>query len=205
MDPVQIFGPTGLAIAFVIACVTQVLKEATGWEGKKARWLSLLTGAALGLLLGLAGLRTTASELFPDVPAPVAGALLGVLLGIVASGGYGMVTWLQDRGVQRRVNIEAARPAPEVKVQIEQAPPPAPAPASPQEALQGLGAEIEDLEIPSLPAGGMRGLMGATSARADRYTHPAFAQRPTSTVEDVLQDTGRTPLVQVDDGPYRSG
>ena len=138
------------------------------------------------------------------MPAPVAGALLGVLLGIVASGGYGMVTWLQDRGVQRRVNIEAARPSPEVKVQIEQIAPPAPASVPPQDPLQGLGAEIEDLESPALPPGAMRGLLSGAPARVERFTHPAFVQRPTSTVEDVMQATGQSPLVQAEAGPYRS-
>lgn len=92
-----------LLLVLIVVVSTQFLKEQFGLDGRKA----LLLSFGLGVLVAFGGMRRTALLVFPDWP-EWAGCLgLGFFLGLWASGGYKLLTWLQDRGADARARAQA--------------------------------------------------------------------------------------------------
>lgn len=133
---------TLLTTAAVIATLTQVIKDKLGLSGSKATILAVLLGAAVGY----ATLQPAAATLLPGLPAIAGSAVLGLLAGIVASGGYKTVTGLQDRAAELRASLPA--PTPPVIVQPQVTVPVDPVPAAPIEVL----APTAETARPLLPA-----------------------------------------------------
>lgn len=103
------------AFAGLVLALTQLLKvhlgkrlpngERTSLKGPLVILLSVWIGTSLGALLALGGLDDL--TLLRGYPPAWSGALLGLLAGLVASGGKDAVTGIQKNGAKARARAEA--------------------------------------------------------------------------------------------------
>ncbi|MCP2015603.1 O-antigen/teichoic acid export membrane protein [Deinococcus sp. HSC-46F16] len=112
---------TVAALAGLVLALTQLLKVHLGrknakgeretLKGRRVVVLSVLIGAGLGALLAAGGLADLADLV--AFPPAWSGAVLGLLSGLVASGGKDAITGIQINGAKARAKAEARyNPAP---------------------------------------------------------------------------------------------
>lgn len=103
MDLVSLISTVG-ALAVLVLTLTQLLKKHLGLRGRLVLLVSLGLGTLLGALFAAGGLG--GFGYLPAWPPPAGGALLGLLAGLVASGGKDTVTGLQANGAKVRAQAE---------------------------------------------------------------------------------------------------
>lgn len=101
MDLVSLISTVGV-LAMLVLTLTQLLKRQLGLRGREVLLVSLGLGTVLGALFATGGLGG-----LPAWPPPAGGALLGLLAGLVASGGRDTVTGIQANGAKVRAQAEA--------------------------------------------------------------------------------------------------
>lgn len=92
-----LFATVATLAAFVLPLVA-LLKQHLGLKGKVVLLTSLLLGAFLGGAFAAGGLADL--RVLPAWPPALGGALLGILAGLVASGGRDFITGLQATGAK---------------------------------------------------------------------------------------------------------
>ncbi|WP_135230497.1 hypothetical protein [Deinococcus fonticola] len=110
--------PQLLSLAVMCLTIVQFVKAALGldreWPRERERYRRpalLFISAAVGVACALGTMAPDANPLpnFPSVPVQV---VLGIIAGLMASGGWEAVKQLQDRGIARRAEL----PGPELSV-----------------------------------------------------------------------------------------
>ncbi|WP_104992738.1 hypothetical protein [Deinococcus sp. NW-56] len=96
---------TVAALAGLLLTLVQLFKAHLGLKGRRVLLLSAVLGMVLGAVFAAGGL--IGFNYLPAWPPPVGGALLGLLSGLVASGGKDVVTGLQKNGAKARAQAEA--------------------------------------------------------------------------------------------------
>lgn len=114
MSVLELLATVG-ALAGLVLALTQLLKvhlgkrlpngERESLKGPLVIVLSVWIGTTLGALFALGGLEDLA--LLTGYPPVWSGALLGLLAGLVASGGKDAVTGIQKNGAKARAQAEA--------------------------------------------------------------------------------------------------
>lgn len=114
MSVLELLATVG-ALAGLVLALTQLLKvhlgkklpngERESLKGRRVILLSVVVGVALGVLLALGGLDDLA--LLAGYPPAWSGAVLGLLAGLIASGGKDAVTGIQKNGAKVRAQAEA--------------------------------------------------------------------------------------------------
>ncbi len=107
MDLASFSATVGLLAAFVLPLV-QLLKQQLGIKGRATLLLSSGLGMALGTTFAAGGM--VGFHALPAWPPAVGGALLGLLAGLLASGGKDLITGIQVNGAQARVQAQYSLP-----------------------------------------------------------------------------------------------
>ncbi|MBI0447138.1 hypothetical protein [Deinococcus sp. DB0503] len=126
---------TVAALAGLLLTLVQLLKAQAGLKGRRVLLVSALLGMALGAVFAAGGL--IGFNYLPAWPPPVGGSILGLLAGLVASGGKDTITGIQINGAKARARAEAEYSCPP---QAAPQPPGTPSPADEWE-----DASLDDL------------------------------------------------------------
>ncbi|MVN88305.1 hypothetical protein GO986_16285 [Deinococcus sp. HMF7620] len=121
MEAFDLTGLGGTFVTFVgiLATITQFLKVQLGLKGNVVKGICL----GLGVLLGVTGLEEAGRDVLPLLPGWLSGGLLGLLAGLVASGGKDLITGVQLNGAKARVEAEIKATGKRLEAQLDALPP----------------------------------------------------------------------------------